>query len=71
MAITIFPHIAYYQLANVLPIWLQEQANMNAAGFAVPIPWYQSIDPLFSILGLPLLFALWRGRGGEPASHRS
>jgi proton-dependent oligopeptide transporter, POT family len=73
MAITIFPHIAYYQLANVLPIWLQEQANMNAAGFAVPIPWYQSIDPLFSILGLPLLFALWRWQGrrtGEPSELR-
>jgi POT family proton-dependent oligopeptide transporter len=73
MAITIFPHIAYYQLANVLPVWLQEQANMNAGGFAVPIPWYQSIDPLFSILGLPLLFALWRWQGrrtGEPSELR-
>src|SRR5207342_785522 len=29
MAITIFPHIAYYQLANVLPVWLEQQANMN------------------------------------------
>jgi POT family proton-dependent oligopeptide transporter len=73
MAITIFPHIAYYQLANVLPVWLQEQANMNAGGFAVPIPWFQSIDPLFSILGLPLLFALWRWQGrrtGEPSELR-
>ena len=43
---------------------------MNAAGFVVPIPWFQSIDPLFSILGVPLLFALWRWqdrRGGEPS----
>jgi proton-dependent oligopeptide transporter, POT family len=73
MAITILPHIAYYQLANVLPVWLQERANMNAGGFAVPIPWYQSIDPLFSILGLPLLFALWRWQGrrtGEPSELR-
>lgn len=63
MAITVFPHIAYYQLANVLPVWLQEHANMNAGGFEVPIPWYQSIDPLFSILTVPLLFALWRWQG--------
>jgi POT family proton-dependent oligopeptide transporter len=73
MAITILPYIAYYQLADVLPVWLQEQANMNAGGFAVPIPWYQSIDPLFSILGLPLLFALWRWQGrqaGEPSELR-
>jgi POT family proton-dependent oligopeptide transporter len=71
MAITIFPHIAYYQLANVLPVWLQEHGNMRAGSFELPIPWYQSIDPFFSIIGLPLLFALWRwqgrGSGGEPS----
>jgi POT family proton-dependent oligopeptide transporter len=71
MAITVFPHIAYYQLANVLPVWLQDHANMRAGAFEVPIPWYQSIDPLFSIIGLPLLFALWRwqgrGSGREPS----
>ena len=38
MAITVFPHIAYYQLANVLPVWLQEHASMNAGGFAVSDP---------------------------------
>ena len=71
MLVTIFPHIAYYQLANVLPVWLEQHGDMNAGGFRIPIPWYQSIDPLFSILTLPLLFALWRwqGRGnrGEPS----
>jgi POT family proton-dependent oligopeptide transporter len=71
MAITVLPQIAYYQLSNALPIWLQEHGNMNAGGFEVPIPWYQSIDPLFSIIGLPLLFALWgwqgRGSAGEPS----
>lgn len=71
MVISILPQIAYYQLANVLPVWLQQHADMNAGGFVVPIPWYQSIDPLFSILSLPLLFALWRwqgrGTGREPS----
>jgi POT family proton-dependent oligopeptide transporter len=71
MLITVLPQIAYYQLANVLPVWLQEHADMNAGGFLVPIPWYQSIDPLFSIISLPLLFALWRwqgrGTGREPS----
>jgi POT family proton-dependent oligopeptide transporter len=74
MVITIFPHIAYYQLSNVLPVWLEDHANMNAGGFQVPIPWFQSIDPLFSILCLPLLFALWRwqgrGSGREPSELR-
>jgi len=74
MAITILPHIAYYQLSNVLPVWLEQHGNMNAAGFQIPIPWFQSIDPLFSILCVPLLFRLWawqgRGRGGEPSELR-
>jgi POT family proton-dependent oligopeptide transporter len=63
MAITVLPQVAYYQLANVLPVWLQEHGNMRAGGFDVPIPWYQSIDPLFSIISLPLLFAMWSWQG--------
>ena len=74
MVITIFPHIAYYQLANVLPVWLEGHANMGAGGFLLPIPWFQSIDPLFSIISLPLLFAVWRwqgrGSGNEPSELR-
>ena len=71
MVITILPQIAYYQLANVLPVWLDRHGDMNALGFQVPVPWYQSIDPLFSIIALPLLFAMWRwqarGSHAEPS----
>jgi proton-dependent oligopeptide transporter, POT family len=70
MLIAVFQSIAYYQLANVLPVWLEEHVNMSAGGFQVPIPWYQSIDPLFSIVFVPLLFSLWRwqgSHGGEPS----
>ena len=70
MVIAVFQSIAYYQLANVLPVWLQQHGDMNAGGFSIPIPWYQSIDPLFSILFVPVLFGLWRwqqNHGGEPS----
>ena len=60
MAITIFQRIAYYQLANVLPVWIQEHVALEAGSFSFPVPWFQSIDPLFSILGVPLLFWIWR-----------
>jgi POT family proton-dependent oligopeptide transporter len=36
---------------------------------SIPVPWYQSVDPLFSIVGVPLLFWIWRrqaSRRGEP-----
>jgi len=71
MAITVLTYIAYYQLANVLPVWLAQHADLNAAGFQLPIPWFYSIDPLASILSVPLLFALWsrqaRASGREPS----
>lgn len=62
MAIVIFQSIAYYQLANVLPVWLQEHGDLNAAGFRIPIPWYASVDPLASMVAVPFLFALWKRR---------
>jgi POT family proton-dependent oligopeptide transporter len=51
-------------------VWLEQHGDMNAGGFLIPIPWYQSIDPLFSILFVPVLFGLWRWQqdhGGEPS----
>jgi proton-dependent oligopeptide transporter, POT family len=70
MAMTVLAYVAYYQLANVLPIWLQTHADLNAGGFKIPIPWFYSIDPLVSILSVPFLFALWnwqaRTMSGEP-----
>jgi POT family proton-dependent oligopeptide transporter len=69
MLITIFQSIAYYQLANVLPVWIQEHVGLQVGGLSIPVPWYQSVDPLFSIVGVPLLFWIWRGqasRRGEP-----
>ena len=64
MLIAIFQSIAYYQLANVLPIWLQQHADLKAAGFHIPIPWFSSVDPLASMVSVPFLFGLWKRRAG-------
>jgi POT family proton-dependent oligopeptide transporter len=69
IVITIFQSVSYYQLANVLPVWIQGHVALDAGGFNIPIPWFQSIDPLFSILGVPVLFWLWARQaalGREP-----
>jgi proton-dependent oligopeptide transporter, POT family len=58
--ITVFQSVAYYQLANVLPVWIQQHVALEVGRVSIPIPWYQSIDPLFSIAGVPLLFWIWR-----------
>ena len=70
MIIAVFQSIAYYQLANVMPVWLEQHGDLHVGSFLIPIPWYQSIDPLFSIICVPMLFALWRwqrSHGGEPS----
>ena len=69
MLITIFQSVSYYQLANVLPVWIQEHVDLRVGSLAIPIPWYQSIDALFSILAVPVLFGIWgyqASRRGEP-----
>jgi POT family proton-dependent oligopeptide transporter len=71
MAIVVLAYVAYYQLANVHPVWLQQHADLNAGGFEIPIPWFYSIDPLVSMLSVPFLFALWNSQarisGSEPS----
>lgn len=72
MAIVALTYVAYYQLANVHPVWLQQHADLGVGGFQIPIPWFYSIDPLVSMLSVPFLFALWnhqaRVRGREPSA---
>jgi POT family proton-dependent oligopeptide transporter len=57
---TIFQSIAYYQVANVGPVWIQQHVSLSLGAFDVPVPWFQSIDPLASILAVPLLFWIWQ-----------
>src|SRR6266850_1346183 len=60
MIITIFQSTAFYQVFNVSPIWIQQHVALDVGRFRIPVPWYQSINSVFSILGVPLLFWLWR-----------
>ena len=60
MIITIFQSTSYYQLYNVNPIWIQQHVRAEVGSFRVPVPWYQSLNSLFSIVGVPLVFWIWR-----------
>ena len=59
MIITIFQSTSFYQLYNVLPIWIQQHVAPEIGGLKIPIPWYLSINSIFSIVGVPMLFWLW------------
>src|SRR5256885_12039501 len=69
MIITIFQSTAFYQVFNVNPVWIQQHVALNVGGFRIPVPWFQSINSIFSILCVPLLFWIWRwqaSRNREP-----
>jgi proton-dependent oligopeptide transporter, POT family len=69
MMITVFQSITLNQIFNVMPIWIQGHVALEIGGFSVPIPWYESLYSVASILSVPLLFWLWRRqslRRGEP-----
>jgi POT family proton-dependent oligopeptide transporter len=68
-AITIFQSIAYLQNTNMGLIWINRSVDLDLLGFHVPVAWFNSVDPLASIVGVPLLLTLWRwqaARGSEP-----
>ena len=67
MIITVFQSTAFYQLYNVMPIWIQQHVAPEIGGFRIPIPWYSSINSVFSIVGVPALFWLW---GRQARRHR-
>ncbi len=67
--ITVFQSIAYYQNSNIALVWIDAKVDLNFLGFHVPVAWFNSIDPLASVVGVPILFGLWRwqaARGAEP-----
>lgn len=67
--ITIFQSIAYYQNTAIGLVWIERSVDLNFLGFHIPEAWFNSIDPLASIIGVPILFALWRWQaksGKEP-----
>jgi POT family proton-dependent oligopeptide transporter len=69
MALTIFQSVAYYQNSDAALIWIDHDVNLNLGRFHVPVGWFVSIDPLVSMLAVPLLLPLWRSqaaRGREP-----
>jgi POT family proton-dependent oligopeptide transporter len=69
--LTTFQSIAYYQNTNMNLVWIDKYVDLDVLGFHVPVAWYNSVDPLVSILAVPFLLALWRrqaARGGEPGA---
>ena len=59
------------QIWNVYSLWVRDHIRMEVGGFAVPIPWLQSLDGLAPAVAAPILILLWRSqarRGAEPTT---
>jgi POT family proton-dependent oligopeptide transporter len=69
LGLTVFQSVVYYQNGNINLVWIDQAVDLDLLGFHIPVAWFNSIDPLASIIGVPFLFALWRwqdNHGGEP-----
>ena len=69
LGLTICQSVIYYQNSNINLVWIDKAVDLNLLGFHVPVSWFNSIDPLVSIVAVPFLFALWRWQDrhwGEP-----
>ena len=65
---------AYEQVGNTLPLWIDASVERSVAGFAIPMTWFQSLNPLLVIAMTPLLLMAWRrradaGRDTPPAQR--
>lgn len=64
MALTMFQSVAYYQNTNVALLWIDQHVGLDFLGLRIPVAWFNSIDPLASIVFVPPLLALWRRQRG-------
>ena len=60
IALTIPNSVIYYQNTNMALIWIDAHVDLNFLGFHVPVAWFNSIDPLASMVGVPPLLAWWK-----------
>lgn len=60
---------AQAQIWNVYNVWVRDHIDMNVGGFAVPVPYLQSLDGLAPALFTPVTLWIWAvmaRRGNEP-----
>ena len=69
MTIAVFQSVAYYQLYNANAVWIEQHVALDLGAFRIPVAWFQAINAAFCVVGMPLLFWIWKrqaARGREP-----
>lgn len=52
--------IAAGQLGNVYSLWLLVHVDRGLLGLTIPVTWFQSLTPLFSVGLTPLILMMWQ-----------
>ncbi|MES2044613.1 MAG: peptide MFS transporter [Pseudomonadota bacterium] len=53
---------AYEQVGNTLALWVDQGVDRSAGQFAIPMTWFQSLNPVIVIFFTPALLAFWQRR---------
>lgn len=61
LAVTLF-RSAYEQVGNTVALWADSGIDRSVGSLAVPMTWFQSLNPLFVMLLTPPLLHFWRRR---------
>ena len=64
IAVTVF-RSAYEQVGNTVALWADSGVDRRAGNFAIPMTWFQSLNPLFVMLMTPPLLAYWQRRAAR------
>ena len=68
LAVTVFRG-AYEQVGNTVALWAGSGVDRSLGAFAVPMTWFQSLNPLLVMLMTPALLARWRRRAAAGREH--
>ena len=70
-ALTVVFWIVYEQQGNTIQLFAEHNTDWHVLGWQMPSSWFQSINPMFILLFVPLLNLFWSNqqrRGKEPGS---
>jgi POT family proton-dependent oligopeptide transporter len=70
IAATIFRG-AYEQIGNTIPLWTDIGVNRALGRFAIPMTWFQALNPLLVITLTPALLLYWRHRAKKKGELRA
>lgn len=62
LALCTVPFVAYDQASNAGMIWMAEKVDLSTPFGPLPVAWFTSIDPLASILSVPVLIWFYQRR---------